>query len=282
MHNKKQHKEIYISYLCSEIIKCEWGGKKLLLIKKMLRDRLQLIRNKNENSLLKVLQRSVQVWEKMAAGDVVIRVVQPHEYEQVVQFIVDHFYHDEPLCSTEPKIVPGETDRTDILECLKGGTSILAVLLKENGEEELVGVNIGVPKDPDSVEKYFQSAEKEGNTKYGQILKLIGEANRQADLFKRYGVDKLFYSFMSCVKASCRGKNLGTRLKEELMALGKRLGYKLVSVDCSSFYSARLCKRMGWEVVNFISYKDYKDQNGQQIFHPPPPHEGLTTLAVRL
>lgn len=218
----------------------------------------------------------------MSTDDIVIRVVQPHEYEQVVQFIIENFYRDEPLCSTEPKVVPGETDRADIMECLKGGTSILAMQVKENGEEQLVGVNIGVPKDPSSVEKYFKAAEKEGNTKYGQILKFLGIANRQADIFNRYGVDKLFYSFMSCVLPTCRGRNLGTRLKEELMALGKRLGYKLVTVDCSSFYSARLCKKMGWDVVNFIPYSEYKDEKGQQIFNPPAPHEGLTTLAVRI
>ncbi|XP_023304687.2 arylalkylamine N-acetyltransferase-like 2 [Lucilia cuprina] len=219
----------------------------------------------------------------MSADDIVIRVVQPHEYEQVVQFIIDHFYRDEPLCSSEPKVVPGETDRADIMECLKGGTSILAMQIKENGEEELVGVNVGVPKDPSSVDKYFKNAEKEGNTKYGQVLKFLGVANRQADLFNRYGVDKLFYSFMSCVTPTCRGRNLGTRLKEELMALAKKLGYKLVTVDCSSFYSARLCKRMGWDVANFIAYSDYKDENGQVVFpNIPPPHEGLTTLAVRV
>lgn len=218
----------------------------------------------------------------MSTDDIVIRIVEPHEYEQVVQFIIDYFYRDEPLCSTEPKVVPGETDRADIMQCLKGGTSILAVQVKENGEEELVGVNIGVPKDPSCVEKYYKAAEKEGNTKYGQIMKLLAIGTEKADLFNRYGVDKLFYSFMSCVKPTLRGKNLGTRLKVELMALGKRLGYKLVTVDCTSFYSARLCKRMGWDVVNFMPYKDYVDENNQPIFNPPAPHEGMTTLAVRV
>lgn len=216
------------------------------------------------------------------SDDIKFRVVQPQEYEQVVDFIIEHFYRDEPLSCLEPKVIPNETDRADILACLRGGTSILAVQIKENGEEELVAVNTAVPKDPSSIEKYFQTAEKEGNTKYGQILKLLGVANRSADVFTRYGVDKIFYSFMTCVKPTIRGKNLGVRLKQELMELGRRLGYKVLTADCTSFYSARVCERMGWDLVNFIAYKDYVDENNEPIFKPPPPHVGLNSFAVRL
>lgn len=219
--------------------------------------------------------------EKMT-DNIKIRVVQPQEYERAVNFLIEHFYRDEPLSCLEPKIVPSETDRADILACLKCGTSLLAVQINENGEEELVAVNAAIPKDPSSIEKYFQTAEKEGNTKYGQVMKLLGVAQLEADLFNRYGVDKVFYTFMTCVKPSMRGKNLGFRLKQELMELGRRLGLKVLTGDCTSFYSARLFDRMGWNLINSILYQDYVDENNEPVFKPPPPHIGVQTYAVSL
>lgn len=215
------------------------------------------------------------------SDNIKFRVVKPEESEKIVDFVIEHFYRDEPLCSLEPKIVPTELDRMHILKCTKGGTSIMAVQETPEGEK-LVAINIGVVKGPESVQEYYDEAAAEGNTKYGQILKLLGDANTKADIFKRYNVDKVFYSFMSCVEPTLRGCNMGTRLKTELMALAKRLGYKVVTVDCTGFYSARVVERMGWELMNTVYYKDYKDESGKQIFEPPAPHEGLKTYAVRV
>lgn len=214
--------------------------------------------------------------------DIKFRVIQPNDYEQVIDFVVENFYRDEPLSRIEPKVVPGESDRADILACLQGGTSILAVQIKENGDEELVAVNTAVVKDSSCIDKYFETAEREGSTKYGQIMKLLGIASREADVFQKYGVQKILYSFMSCVKPTLRGKNIGVRIKLELMDMGRRMGYKLITADCTSYYSARVCERLDWDRVNFLAYKDYVDENNEPIFKPPPPHEGLTSFAKRL
>ncbi|XP_023304692.2 arylalkylamine N-acetyltransferase 1-like [Lucilia cuprina] len=218
----------------------------------------------------------------MSNDNIKIRVIQPEDSEQVVNFIVEHFYRDEPLCATEPKIVASQTDIDDILECIRAGTSIMATKELSHGEEELLAVNIAAPKDATCIEKYFKTAEKAGNTKYGQILKLLAIANRNADIFQRYNVSTIFYSFITCVKPSARGHNLGKRLKLEIMALGKTLGYQVLAADCTSFYSAGVCERLGMDRVHFIAYQDYVDENNRPIFNPPSPHVGLSSFAIRL
>lgn len=218
---------------------------------------------------------------KRALGNISVRVVQQQDAEKVIDFIYKYFYRDEPLSSCEPKIVPGETDRKDIMKCINAGTSIMMVEETPEGEN-LVAINIAIVKQPSSVQDYFDAAEKEGKTKYGNMLKFIGECNKRADLFNRYGVSEILYSFYACVHPDYRGHKLGTILKEELMNLGRRLGYKVCSGDFSSYYSAKLVKEMGWELCNTILYKDYVDENGQQIFVIDPPHVGFNTYAVRL
>lgn len=210
-----------------------------------------------------------------------IRIIPYEQGNEVFDFIVKYFYRDEPLASCEPKMIPGELDREHILQCIQAGTSIMAVQKCPNGEQ-IVGVNIGSIKTPASTQEYYDEAEKEGNTKYGKILKFLGDCSKKADLFNRYGVNKLFYSFLSCVHEDFRGHNLGMRLKTELMILARSLGYKLVSSDCTSFYSARVLQRMGWDYVDCIMYKDYVDENGEQIFAISAPHEGIKSYAVRL
>lgn len=218
----------------------------------------------------------------MSNDNIKIRVIQNEDSDEVVKFVVEHFYRDEPLCATEPKIVASQTDIDDILECIRAGTSIMAVQLNPDGTEELLAVNIAAPKDASCIEKYFQTAEKEGNTKYGQILKLLAIANQNADIFQRYQVNTIFYSFITCVKPSARGRNLGKRLKLEIIALGKSLGYKVLAADCTSFYSAGVCERLGMDRVYFIAYRDYVDENNKPIFNPPAPHVGLSSFAIRL
>ncbi|XP_065368982.1 arylalkylamine N-acetyltransferase 1-like [Calliphora vicina] len=218
----------------------------------------------------------------MSRDNIKIRVIQPEDSVEVVKFVVEHFYRDEPLCSIEPKIVASQTDIDDILECIKAGSSIMATREVADSKEELLAVNIAAPKDATCIEKYFKTAEKEGNTKYGQILKLLAIANRKADIFQRYQVTKIFYSFITCVKPTARGCNLGKRLKLEIMALGKSLGYEVLAADCTSFYSAIVCERLGMDRVYFIAYQDYVDENNRPIFCPPLPHVGLSSFAIRL
>lgn len=52
-------------------------------------------------------------------------------------------------------------------------------------------------------------------------------------------------------------------------------------VVCTSNYSARAIKRLGFECVYSLNYKDYK-VNGETVFSPEQPHAAVTVYVQKI
>lgn len=208
-----------------------------------------------------------------------IRVATEEDREGVWNLLCKYFFRDEPLTNgSEPK---EETNfgKEFLLSNIAHGTCFLAVVKDTN---ELVGVTGAGPKGPEEPEHLAKAAAEEGNTKWGRILKFLEKVERDADVYKRYNVTKVLHVIATCVEEKMRGKNIGARLYNAVNDIGKQMGFELQTADCTSFYSARIKDRLGWECVNVAYYKDYFDADGKQVFRPDPPHECCKTFAIRL
>lgn len=218
----------------------------------------------------------------MNLDNIKICLIQPSDITSVVEFIVTHFVRDEPLCSLEPKLIVTDDIQSKLKEAAAAGMSVKAV---ENidGCEKLVAVNIAMPiSTKTAAQDHFDKAALNPNTKYGQMLQLSGFAFKNADISNRFNVDQVFYSYLSCVEPNYRGKKIGHRMKMQLMAIGKQLGYPMLTIQCTGFYSAMVVKRLGWENVFSIAYKDYVDEKGVQVFKPAEPHVAFQMFVVPL
>ncbi|XP_061393499.1 arylalkylamine N-acetyltransferase-like 2 [Musca vetustissima] len=209
-----------------------------------------------------------------------ISVIQPEYRQRVLDFLRTHYFREEPLTiGREPR--HQEPDEEEfILSIINHGTCLMAI---HTETESIVGVASSCPKGPDEAENLFEEVATEGPTKYGIILKLLAEVERDANVFHRYDVQKALHVHVLGVDAKMRGKNIGGRLMFELTVLGKQLGYEVITADCTSYYSARLCERLGWECINTVYYADYvDDDNKKPYFVPEPPHNCCRTFAKRL
>lgn len=207
-----------------------------------------------------------------------IRVAQPEDSERVVEFLKDNFYPYAPLTSCEPKRIVTVEDENNLHECIGYGCSLMALK-----DDQLVGVSVAMPQKRSSIDGYFATAKKLGNTKAGQMFRLLGEVNRDASVFDRYGVDEILYLFLSSVAPNHRGSNIATLMTQELMRLGKeKWNYQVLTVDCSSFYCAQVCERLGMECINTVIFSEYLDENGNPIFKPAAPHVAMKTYAQLL
>lgn len=223
---------------------------------------------------------------KMKLENLQIRVANAADSDKILEFILEHFYRDEPLLSIAPKKESRAGELEAILHSIQNGLTIVATHKPTAAEEteQLLGINVAHVKTPNSVQEYFDEAKNVGlQTHYGKELMLLGKALEKSNVFQRYAVDKVLYSTMSCVIPAARGNNLGCRLKQALMDLAKRQGFKVILVDCSSKFSAAVVERLDWELIGTILYKDYLDADGKRVFDmSSSPHEGLKTFAVRL
>ncbi|XP_061395977.1 arylalkylamine N-acetyltransferase-like 2 [Musca vetustissima] len=147
---------------------------------------------------------------------------------------------------------------------------------------EIIGVSIALPKNHASIGEYFEAAQKAGKTKHGYIMQLFGEIILKTDVFKRYGVEEVLYLYIASVAPNQRGRNIGALMLGELMQLAKEKNYKVLTADCSSYYCAKVCERMGMECLSTVAFADYLNEEGEVIFKPPAPHVAMKTYAKRV
>ncbi|XP_075168790.1 arylalkylamine N-acetyltransferase-like 2 [Haematobia irritans] len=212
-------------------------------------------------------------------NNIEIKVIKPKDLDRVEEFLMENFLRNAPLSSCPPVKEPSAEDKEKIRKCIEiYGCSLMAL-----EGDTLVGVFVAMPKNRSSIDEYFENAQQLGKTnKYGQIMQLLGEINRDAGIFDRYGVDEILYLYIASVASSHGGRGIAAQMTRELMRLAKEWNYKVLSMDCSSYYCTRVCERLGLECLNTVVFEDYKDESGNPIFKPALPHRAMKTFAQRL
>lgn len=211
------------------------------------------------------------------SDDFEIRVAGVEDGDRMMKFLHLHYYREEPLTASCAPPEPDEEDQKFLLSNLPHGTCLLMF-----HKDRIVAVAVAGPKGPDEAEHLFDEAAKLAGSKWGRILGILARAERDANVFSRYGVDRAIHLHALGVDEQLRGRAIGERLVNALAVRGKELGYQLLTADCSSYYSSRLMKRLGYELVNSIPYANYVDAAGEQLIRPPAPHKALETLVLRL
>ncbi|PSN52949.1 Dopamine N-acetyltransferase [Blattella germanica] len=64
--------------------------------------------------------------------------------------------------------------------------------------------------------------------------------------------------------------------------IAKAKGYPFIAVMCTSHYSARIARSIGMECVHKLAFTEYKNEKGEQVFVPPPPHKEATLFVQKL
>lgn len=209
--------------------------------------------------------------------DLEIQLVTPNDYQKVSNFFDRHFSRDEPLSNcAEPDEDKPQLGDGELMSLIEHGTCLMAII---NDTQELAGVALSLSPIHKEVE-YNQP--QSGDPIGVKIEKFLRKLENDADLFQRYKVNRILYLISICVDSEMRGKGIGGQLCNAVTDLAKCSGFELVAADCTSFYSAKILERLGWDCVNTVFYKDYCDDENNPVFQPPPPHQCCKTYAVRL
>ncbi|EDW00276.1 arylalkylamine N-acetyltransferase-like 2 [Drosophila grimshawi] len=209
--------------------------------------------------------------------DIEICVATTEDGDRLMDFLHVHYYREEPLTAGCEPPEPDEADEKFLLSNLPHGSCLLAL-----HKGRIVAAAVAGPKTADEAAHLFEEATHLAGSKWGRILGILAIAERDANVFKRFNIDRALHLHAIGVDNQLRGRALGERIMNALAARGKELGYPLLTVDCTSVYSIRLMKRLGYDLVNTMRYTDYVDATGKQIICPPAPHETMETYALRL
>ncbi|KAH8368461.1 hypothetical protein KR084_012017 [Drosophila pseudotakahashii] len=215
--------------------------------------------------------------EKLDPCDIEVRQVSAGEAGDMMTFLLAHYYPEEPLTAGTSPPEPDEVDKDFLLSNVPFGTCFMAL-----EEGRIVAAVVAGPKDAHEPEHMVEEVRKHAGQKWGRILHLLSAVESATDVCRRFNVPSSVQVHALGVDRQQRGRNLGALLMTAVAQRARDLGHRLVSVDCSSVYSARLVQRLGYQLVNTLRYVDHLDESGQQVIRPPPPHESVQTFVLQL
>ncbi|CAH1160175.1 unnamed protein product [Phaedon cochleariae] len=118
--------------------------------------------------------------------------------------------------------------------------------------------------------------------KFSKIVKLLQHIEEISDPFQKYpGVDKAIVVKILSVDDTYRGRGIAKELMSKTIDLAKGRGCGFCSVDCSSYYTARAAKKLGFELHYTLKYEDYK-VDGKSVFDPVAPHKAMTVYTQKI
>ncbi|XP_045480645.1 arylalkylamine N-acetyltransferase 1-like isoform X2 [Harmonia axyridis] len=209
-------------------------------------------------------------------GDIEIKLVEDEDKDDVIDLARRFFNRDEPLneyiglTGTDGKCPDLEAY---ILSTLEEGTSVKAV---SNGKLVAFSMN-GVVSRHEPNEKSCVDSEK-----FQLILDFLLYNTVQCDIFGKYpDIEKAMTVKIISVDPCMRGRGVATRLVDETRKIAIEKGCKLMYVECTSYFSAQIMKRLGFEKVYSLKYSDYKIDD-KIVFDPKKPHEEYTVYVQKL
>lgn len=190
------------------------------------------------------------------------------------------FPRDEPFNSHWINDDPVPEDVEHTLHCLDEGMSFMAV---DDSKKKIVGACMTcIDYKGTSIQHLLDDAKTTTNRKFAKYLELYAKVESNADMFERYGVDKIFHVSALGVDSDYRGLSIGRNLVDKSFNLGRSQGHKLCSINCSSFFTEKIAIKLEMEYVSEIAMADIKDEAGNRLTFPPPPHTHIRTYAKRL
>ncbi|XP_016981132.1 arylalkylamine N-acetyltransferase 1 isoform X2 [Drosophila rhopaloa] len=185
--------------------------------------------------------------ENPKPDDIEVRQVCAGESEELMVFLLAHYYPEEPLTAGTSPPEPEAADKEFLLSNVPFGTCFMAL---QGGR--IVAAVVAGPKDSHEPEHMAEEARRHAGGKWGRILHLLSAVESATDVCRRFGVPSSLHVHALGVDPVVRGRSLGARLMTAVAQRARELGHPLVSVDCTSVYSARLVQRLGYQLVNTL------------------------------
>lgn len=207
------------------------------------------------------------------------RIATADDYDALTELLNKYFYPDEPFNSgwvNDDKI---PEDMAYCLESIGSGMSFVAV---NEETKAIVGACLTGVDEASSIQTMLDEANRTTSKKWSQYLRLYARIDVDANIFERFNVEQSFHVHTLVVHGDYRGKSVAQQLLEKSYALAAARGFKLCSINCSSVFTEQIALKLRMERVGEIAMSDIKDEQGERLIYPPPPHTHITTYAKRL
>ncbi|KAL0106029.1 hypothetical protein PUN28_016032 [Cardiocondyla obscurior] len=212
-----------------------------------------------------------------------IEVIKKDDKMKVLKFLRRFFFRDEPLNQSIQLIPEGEDSTCIELEeyCSNSSLDNNLSLMAVSSSGAVIGVVLNGKMDPPSNEEpeYIQLCK---NAKFKKILRLLHHVDKNVNKDGRFQDANVLEIRIISVDTNWRGKGVAKTLMEKTIEVAKEQEFHYVRADCTSFFSGKLCERIGFHVIHTLNYNEYVDENGKPIFLPLSPHKAAVTYLMKI
>lgn len=207
--------------------------------------------------------------------DFAVRLATKDDALQIDDHLKDYFYREEPINSSINLIDSIEMyNDLDDIQSVDDGVSFVAI----DKYNQIIGVCLS------RLRQRFEVVEdvKVNNPKLNMIFKLLDCVEAEADIFRKFPeVDVILSVNIISVSSKWRGRGVAQELLSETRKFAKQLGVHLIEVECTSYFSTRLMKKLGYKSIHAKKYADYVE-NGKPVFTPEHPHSEVNVMVLSL
>ncbi|KAG8230555.1 hypothetical protein J437_LFUL010156 [Ladona fulva] len=210
--------------------------------------------------------------------------------ERVLDFLRRFFFRDEPLNYAIGLTTDGRSSMHLEAHCLVTLSHGLSLMAVEGGPTgRIIGVSLNAEGKPGDADTLAVEADRCPDPKFRRILRILETVERNSDVLEKYNADRQLELRIISVDDSCRGRGVASKLLKQTIELGRRRGFPVFRVDCTSAFSAKAMERAGLPCVYSLSYEDYAKQEAERYpeeaqppLIPSSPHTHVKCYAVKL
>jgi GNAT superfamily N-acetyltransferase len=208
-----------------------------------------------------------------------IRVAQSSDHDVVLDFIREHYYKEEPITNSHHQMGQTSDDEKFSMSHIVHETVLMAF---DDVTGKIVGVLIAGPVEHGDADEMIEAAKTTETKKWRDISMLLAYIEKKADVLKRFNLDQALHIHVLGVDREYRGQRIGQQLFSYCFENAKRLNYKMVATDCTSVYTIKIAERLGMENVSSMTYDEYNQQLGENLFRPEKPNTEIITFVKRI
>lgn len=197
---------------------------------------------------------------------------------ELYDLIREYFQKNEPFNQGWINLDPVPEDIDLSLKSLSDGTSFVAVNDENN---VIVGACLTGVDSEASTREMLEESERTNSQKYAEYLRLYVEVDRRANIFERFQIPQAFHVLCLVVNSNFSGQSIGTTLVDKSFGLAQTLGYQMCSINCSSYHTEKIAKKLEMEFVSEIAMSEIKDQKGSRLVFTSEPHTHIRTYVKR-
>lgn len=207
------------------------------------------------------------------------RVAGQKDYNEILEFIREYYYKEEPLTLAHPEKGHTKDDEEFSMSHIIHKTVLLAI---DEEKKKIVGVLIAGPIEHGDADKMLENAEFCETKKWSDISKILAYIEKKADVLGKFNLEEAVHCHAVGVHHDYRGNRIGLKLFEKFFDVAKALDYQLLSVDCTSIFSNRICEQLEMDLVSSVSYDEYNMKIGEKLFKSIEPNTEIRTYVKKL